>query len=151
MIRSITCAVLVFAAAQAVAGDEPKLGKWEYTTSMQMPGMPAMPALPPGVQLPAGMKIGGGGISRTFEHCVTKEDFVPREEKDCTVTKNDRKGGTITWAATCNTPQGKADAQGSATYTGDTMKGSTHMTGTTSDGHPFEMTQEMTGKYLGAC
>jgi hypothetical protein len=151
MKRAATFAFLLAAVAQSASAD-PKLGNWEYTTSVQVPGMPAqMPQLPPGVQLPPGLKMDGGGLTHTFQHCVTKDDLVPKNEKDCTITKQEHKGDTITWAATCNTPQGKADAEGTATYSDDAMKGSMHMKGMTAKGIPFEMTQQMSGKYLGEC
>lgn len=146
-----TWVLLLAVLAPAASAEDIKMGKWEYTNTMQMPGMPAMPQLPPGVQLPPGLKMDGGGMSHTFQHCVTAEELVPKDQKDCTVTKNERKGNTVNWAATCNTPRGKAEAEGTATYHADAMDGSMHMKGMTDKGQPFEMTQTMKGKYLGPC
>lgn len=144
-------------ALPVVAADGPKPGRWEYTTTMQMPGMAAMPKLPEGVQLPPGVtmpQMGPKGLTSSFQQCVTGEEAIPRNEngrEDCTVTKQERKGNTVRWAATCNTPQGKAEGEGSVTYQGDSMQGNFRFKGQDGRGQPFEMTQQMSGRYLGPC
>lgn len=144
----------------AFAADGPKEGKWEYSSTMKMDGGPQMPAemqLPPGVKLPPGVQMpqfGPKGMTMNFSRCITKDDMVPKNDQGrekCTVTKMDQKGNTVNWAATCDTPQGKADGEGTATYSGDTM--TAKMTTTINDKEmgKVKMTQDMTGRYVGAC
>lgn len=157
--RSLKSAVPLLALLLALpaAAEGPKAGRWEYSMTMQMPGMPAMPKMPEGMQLPPGVtlpKMGPQGITTNFQQCVTEDQAIPRNEKgreDCTMTKQERKGNTFTWAATCNTPQGKADGEGTVTYQGDSMQGSMRIKGKDEQGRPFEMTQQMSGRYLGPC
>lgn len=137
------------------AADTIKEGRWQYTMQMDMPGMPKV-EMPANVQLPPGMKMpqmGPKGMTMNYERCVTKDDLVPRDDKGrehCTVTKQTRRGNTVEWAASCDTPDGKMQGEGTATYTGEAMKSTMHMTGT-SHGRPIDMTQNVTGRYLGPC
>lgn len=152
--------ILAAAIVPALAADKVREGKWEYMSEMKMPGMPEMPAnmpkMPDGMQLPPGMtmpQFGPRGITSTFQRCITNEDLVPKDDKgkeQCTVTKMDRKGNTVNWAASCQTPQGPAKSEGTATYTGDAMEATMRVTGN-AEGRPFEMTQNMKGRYLGPC
>ncbi|HSW13788.1 MAG TPA: DUF3617 family protein [Solimonas sp.] len=143
----------------AFAADGPKVGKWEYNSTMKMDGGPQMPQmqLPPGVQLPPGMQMpqmGPQGMSMKFTRCITKDDMVPKNDQGkekCTVTKMDQKGNTVNWAVSCDTPQGKAQGEGTATYTGDSMTSVMTTTINDKDMGKIKMTQNMTGRYLGAC
>lgn len=150
---------LVLSTAAFAAG-EPKEGKWDYTSQMKMDGGPQMPAgiqLPPGVKLPPGVQMpqfGPNGMTMNFSRCVTKDDLVPKNDQGkekCTVTKMDRKGNTVNWAATCDTPQGKAQGEGTATYTSDTMTATMTTTINDKEMGKIKMTQNMTGRYAGAC
>ena len=154
-------AVLGLAASAAALAGEPREGKWDYSSTMKMDGGPQMPkdmpALPPGVKLPPGMQMpqfGPKGMTMNFSRCVTKDDLVPKNDsgrEKCTVTKMDRKGNTVTWAATCDTPQGKAEGEGTATYTETTMTSTmtTHIND--KEMGKIAMTQDITGRYVGAC
>ncbi|MGH6644823.1 MAG: DUF3617 domain-containing protein [Solimonas sp.] len=142
-------------AAQAASAAGIHEGRWAYTMTMDMPGMPAMPKvdaskLPPGMNLP---QRTANGISMNFEHCVTNADLVPKNDAQdrCKVTRMDRQGDTVNWASICDSPQGKMEATGTATYSGDTMTSTTHMTGTDARGKPIDMTQKISGRYVGAC
>lgn len=156
--RNWTIAVLALATSAAAVAAEPREGKWEYTSTMKMDGgaaMPQQPQLPPGVKLPPGVQMpqfGPKGMTMKHSSCLTKDDLVPKDKNgECTVDKFDRKGNTVTWAATCNTPKGKAKGQGTATYTETTMTSS--MTSNIDDQEmgKVKMTQEMTGRYVGPC
>lgn len=153
VLRFAAGAAALLVAAQAPAAGVHE-GRWQYTMTMDMPGMPAMPKVDPS-KLPPGMKLpqmDGHGMTMSFEHCVKDSDLVPRQERDeCKTTKMDRKGNTVTWAAVCDSPQGKMNAEGSATYDGDTMTSTTHMTGTDRRGRPIDVTQKIKGRYLGPC
>lgn len=153
----IALGVVVLLVGAARAEEGPRLGKWEYTAEMEIPGMPAMPQLPPGVQLPPGMKMpqmGPGGIKTTFTRCLTEEDLVPnndRGQEHCTVTKMERSGNKVNWSATCETPNGTATGQGTATYSGDSMEATMTVKGSSPETGPFEMKQKTHGRYLGPC
>src|SRR3546814_19697465 len=69
----------------------------------------------------------------------------------CSSDLMDHHGNRVDWSSSCDTPHGKMNATGTATYSGNTMTATTHMTGTSDDGKPNDMTQNITGKYVGAC
>ncbi|MDM4772004.1 DUF3617 family protein [Solimonas sp. SE-A11] len=157
MRKQWTMAMLVLLASTAAMA-EPREGKWEYTSTMKMEGgaaMPQAPQLPPGTKLPPGVQLpqfGPKGMTMKHSSCLTKDDLVPKDNNgECNVTKFDRKGDTVTWAATCNTPKGKALGQGTATYTDTTMTST--MTSNIDDKEmgKVRMKQEMTGRYVGPC
>ena len=152
--------VLTLLCLPTLASAEIKYGLWSFDTTMSMPDMPKMPAnmpqLPPGVKLPPGMnmpKMTDGGMQMTFQHCVTKDNVVPKNNKDkedCKIDKMTRSGDTVSATMVCKTPHGEMKGAFSGSYSGNTMKSTTDISGT-SHGHPINMHQETTGKYLGAC
>lgn len=147
-------ALLIFANA-AAAVDTVKEGQWQYTMQMQMPDMPKV-QMPPNAQLPPGLKLpqmGPAGMTMTFERCVTEADLVPRSEHDdrCKITQMERRGNTVQWSASCDTPNGKMNGEGTATYTRETMNSKMRMTGNDRNGKPIDMTQNITGRYIGSC
>jgi hypothetical protein len=153
----IVAAGLLIAVTAIASAEGLREGKWEYTVTMDMAGMPAMPQLPPGTQLPPGVKLptmGPNGMTSTFQNCVTEDKPVPHNDKGgehCTTTKMERHGATINYAMHCTDKSGGAlDGEGSATYNGETMTSNMKMKGT-SHGHPVDMTQTTTGRYLGPC
>lgn len=155
----LAASLLIPIASAAFADAGVHEGQWRYT--MKMDGMPMPPEmknfdaskLPPEVRsrMP---QFNGNTMTMNFERCLTEKDLVPHQEngkEHCKITKMDRHGGTVDWSSTCDTPKGKMDAVGTATYSGDTMTATTHMTGTGDDGRPLDMTQNMTGQYVGPC
>lgn len=113
-----------------------KAGEWEFTTQTSMPNMPQ---LPPGMSMP----------SFTFKNCLKEGQPVPQRqngEKKCKVTKMVRQGDTVNWEVSCETRNGEMKGTGSATYSGDSMHSTMRFTG-----GPMEMTENMTGHYLGPC
>jgi hypothetical protein len=139
-------------------GSEIHEGRWTYTMTMDMPNMPAMPdlskidpaKLPPGLKMP---QRTANGMQMNFDRCITNADLVPQKDGDghCKITKMDRQGSTVNWASICDSPHGKMNATGVATYSGETMTSTTHMTGTDDRGKPIDITQKITGQYAGAC
>lgn len=152
--------LLLASAATATAADKPREGLWRYTMNMDMGNMamPNMPQvdlskLPPELRAKI-PKFSGKQMSMNFEQCLTEQDMVPQQKNDhehCTITKMDRHGNTVDWSSTCDTPRGKMNAASTATYSGDTMTATTQMTGTSDDGKPINMKQNITGQYIGAC
>ncbi len=159
MLKRVLLAVSLLT-APLLASAEIKYGLWSFDTKMTMPNMPKMPAnmpqLPPGVKMPAGMSMpqfSPEGMKMTFQHCVNKEQLVPKNDKskeDCKVDKMDVKGDTVNATMTCNTPEGQLKGKFAATYSGDTMQSTMDISGTAHN-HPMQMHQDTTGKYIGAC
>jgi len=146
----------------ALAADMMRPGKWEYTVTTQMPNMPQMPQLPPGVRLPPNVQMhaGGGGMTATHTKCVTSTDPAAElskpqgpgaAESRCNVEKMNRSSGTVSWFATCTTPDGTSRSEGTARYSADRMEADTKTRTTHGNGPPMEVTNHVTGRYLGPC
>src|SRR3972149_1346312 len=125
--------VLLCAAGYAhSAGVDVKEGEWElsHETSMKMGAM-SMPATP--------------GKST---YCLTREDLVPKTEKDkdCRIVKHKVVGNTVSWRIECK----KSEGEGEITYRGATYKGNFRMK-TVEDGQTMTMNMKLAGKYLGPC
>lgn len=133
-VLTLLCAVAMTAAVGAQAAKSPqKPGKWKVTMEMDMPGMPMkMPAV-------------------TSEVCVTEQDLtdpqksVPKDPKSkCTVSDYKVKGDTVSWVIDC--PTEKMSGTGEITYSADSYAGTMKM-----KVGDREMTQQYTGKWVGAC
>lgn len=148
--------LMALCSSAGVAGaEEPfKEGKWEFTTEMQMAGMPQMPELPAGMKLPEGMAMSSKGntMRTTLTKCVTKQDMVPADEQDknCKVTRMERRGNTVNWSVVCTQKDGKMTGDGTATYSGNTMRSKMVMT-TQGGGYSGKQEVNTTGRYLGPC
>ena len=103
----VVLAAVAFVALSCIslfAADEMREGKWEITSSMDMPGMP--------------IKMKPTVIS----HCYTKEDVkdqkkvVAGKNKDCIVTDMKKSGNKLTWKMKCT---GKSKG----TFSGETIFG----------------------------
>ncbi|MBS3919484.1 MAG: DUF3617 family protein [Deltaproteobacteria bacterium] len=108
-----------------------KEGLWEITSKTEVPGMPMK--MPP----------------QTYTHCLTKKDMVPQKEEpgqECKMVKHDIKGDTVSWLIECKTKEGPAVFNGKITYKGETFEGVIKMK--QSD---MEMTQNLSGKWIGKC
>lgn len=151
--RGFTLCILLVACPPVLA--DPKEGKWEYTSEMNVPGMPQVPKLPDNIKLPPGVqmpKMGPNGMLHTFTQCVAKEDWIPREQqgaKQCKLTRQERSGDTLKWESICSTPRGQVTGQGVATYKDTTMNATIKMTAADMDG--LTITQKISGRYLGPC
>ena len=147
----------VFVLAGAAAGaDGIREGRWEFTSEIQMEGMPKMPALPPGVKLPPGMSVSprGNSMHSKMVKCITKDDLVPasgqKTDNKCKMTRMERSGNTVKWSTVCTDKGMKMTGNGVATYTGESM-GSTMTMTTQSQGQSTTQIVKTKGKYLGAC
>ena len=147
---------VLFLAGVAGGADSIREGKWEFTSEMQMEGMPQMPALPPGVKLPPGVSIStrGNSMHSRIVKCITKDDLVPasdqKSDNKCKTTKMERKGNTINWVTVCNDAGMKMTGTGVATYTGEVMDSTMTMT-TEGQGQSTRQVVKTKGKYLGVC
>jgi hypothetical protein len=138
----------------AYAADAIKPGRWEFTSQMQTPAMPATPQLPPGVTLPLGVTMppAGGGMNVTHTSCIETDKAVPTDPRpECKIDRMQRDGGTVSWATTCTTGQGTIRSQGVARYSGDTMNSTLITQVPQAGGNTMETTQRITGRYLGPC
>ncbi|HIJ90217.1 MAG: DUF3617 domain-containing protein [Desulfobulbaceae bacterium] len=148
-------AVLILAGAAAGA-DDIREGKWEFTSEMQMEGVPQMPALPPGVKLPPGLSVStrGNTMHSTVVKCISKDDLLPasdqKTDNKCKTTKIERRGNTVKWRTVCTEGEMKMTGDGVATYTGVVMDSTMTMT-TQGQGHSTKQVVKTKGKYLGVC
>src|ERR1700741_4049729 len=125
----VVTALLLPAAAFAAGGMKP--GNYEYTTKMEMPGMPF--AMPP----------------MTAQHCLKQSDIDKNEQyrsdrsQDCEIKNLKQTAGKTTFDMAC-----KDGTTGKAEYnvTADGMTGKTVLT---REGQP--MTMNMSAKRLGDC
>jgi Protein of unknown function (DUF3617) len=148
----------------ARADDAIKPGKWQYTTTMQMPNMPSLHSgaqLPPNVQ----MRSGPGGMTVTSTRCVKSSDpatafkGLHAGEKvlimagaHCTTDRSDRSGDTMAWAVTCSMPAGfTIHIEGTVHYDVDDMEADVKNRIPLSQGAPIERTTHVSGRYLGPC
>ncbi len=125
--------VLLCAAGTAQsAGVDMKEGNWEISseTSMKMGAM----SMPP--------------TANQWTYCISREDLVPKSEKDkdCTIVKQKVVGNTVSWRMECK----KGEGEGEITYRGSTYKGNFRMK-MMDDGQTMTMDMKMSGRYLGPC
>ena len=132
-------AMITALAGQAVAGDQinMKPGKWEITSSMQMPGMPA--GMPP--------------MSVTQTQCLQKDDLVPQdpgpsEQGNCQPQDVRIEGDTVMWKLVCDSGEGKITSSGRITYQGTSLEGEM---ATRIPGQEMEITNQLKGRWVGPC
>lgn len=151
MLRLVALAgLLPFVLSSAARADDLiHAGNWEFTTTVGIGGLAAQPGYRPPED---GVSFNRNSISHVHTACVSDEHPFPAEERQsCTVEKNERKGNVINWVAHCTTQHGEVQAQGSSTYTGDTMESTGHFHTVSKDGHAVDTARHTTGKYLGPC
>jgi hypothetical protein len=109
-----------------------KEGEWEISseTSMTMGAM----SMPP--------------MANKSTYCLTREDLVPKTEKDkdCKMVKQKVVGNTVSWRIECK----KSEGEGEITYRGSTYKGNFRMK-MVEDGQTMTMNTKLAGKYLAPC
>lgn len=129
----LLCAVSLLAAPLCAADGPARDGKWQVTTTMEMPGIPVR--IPP----------------VTVTVCITKDDLkdpeksVPKQNADCKLSDYKLDGNTVTWAVRCD-GRTKGSGKGSITYTDNAYTGSMEMN---MDGQ--SMKAKYAGKRLGEC
>ncbi len=135
MFRKVGCMALLMLtgmSAGAMAGSvNMNPGMWEWTATMEMPGMP--------MQLPPS----------SYSTCITSVDFIPKDSKlgqSCETIDLQTHGDTVSWNMSCTTPQGSATSQGQITYSGDTAVGDMQI-----NSMGMLMLSKTTGRRLGPC
>jgi len=129
----VLSAILLSTFSTSFAGSGPNMkdGLWEITIEIEMPGMPMkMPAM-------------------THTQCITSENAVPDSSQpgqECKIIENHVDGDTVTWRMECDTPDGKASANGKIIYSGDTFKGTIEM-----NMQDMKMLQQLSGRRIGEC
>lgn len=113
-----------------------KEGLWEMSVKMEMKGM--------NMPMPA----------QKFKQCITKEKMIPhegmeKEKKDdkCKVVEQKVSGNKIFWKIVCKEKEGQTVITGTGVYNFDNFEGESRIK--TPDG--MEMTQKMSGKWIGKC
>ena len=136
------------AGAARSAGVDMREGEWEIVTETSMT-MGAM-SMPP--------------MTSKVTHCLTREDPVPKSEKesDCKVLDQKIAGNKVSWRFVCKDSEG----EGEITYSGTTYKGSFRMKtaegggstkkkasrkSSSGDGEAMTMNMKLSGRYLGPC
>lgn len=144
--RAAIVAVLVGVSVSLFAQAGPRRdGRWEVTTEIQMPNMPAG-MMPP----------------QTRIQCVTKADAADPQKalpeppqrqggpgQQCKMTDQKIVGNKVTWAMTCDGPMAMTGT-GEMTYGVDSYVGNLTMNGARG-GMPMSMNIKMNGKRLGDC
>ena len=123
--------ILLCAVATAhSAGVDMKEGEWEISTETTMEGMPMPPS--------AGKST----------YCLTREDLVPKTEKDkdCKIVNRKVAGNKVSWRMECK----KAEGEGEISYRGAAYNGFFKMKMVES-GQTMTMNVKLAGKYLGPC
>jgi hypothetical protein len=140
---AVPLALLVVVSSSVFAQSARRDGRWEVTSQMEIPGMPAN--MPP----------------FTFEQCVTKEQAnnpqtsVPQQPQrggppsDCKTEDYKLTGNKATWTMRCTTPQ-PMTGTGEVTYTDDAFNGLMTMN-MERGGQAMKMTMKMSAKRLGDC
>ncbi len=111
-------------------------GKWEITTTMEMPGLPF--AIPP----------------VKYTHCLTKKDAVPQQpekNQDCKMISTDTQGDTVFWVMECKNKNEVVRSKGNITYRKDSFDGNINMTTTSGGKENGTMNSKISGRRLGAC
>lgn len=106
-------------------------GMWEWTATMEIPGMP--------MQMPPS----------SYSACITAADIVPKDNKmgqDCETVDLQTDGDTVSWSMTCTTTQGVTTSKGQITYNGDSASGESQV-----NTQGMQMTTKTTGRRLGPC
>lgn len=132
--------VICFNASYAKAAPvDMREGQWEHTMETKIEGLPfEMPAMP-----------------FTVTRCVTKDDLVPRTEKNdgkCEILDQKISGNTVKWKVKCKDEAGMSEGQGEITYRGESYSGKMSMT-TTEKKSKQVMTSNvsMKGRRIGDC
>ena len=127
------CMILAMLPAPGLAAPDMQPGRWEITSTLEMPGM--------GFSMPASKHV----------QCITNEEMIPQtqqENEKCRVVDQSINGNVVTWQVSCESDGGTMDSHGEITYHGDSFEGTIVTRGSQM---PTEMTQKMTGKRLGQC
>ena len=98
------------------------------------------------------MSADGSVVTVTSTQCLTKQNPVPnhlKEHSACRET-HEMKGDTVTFHMTCDQNDSQMESTGSATYSGDNMRGAVKSHMVRPNGI-MDSTVNITGKYSGPC
>jgi hypothetical protein len=125
-----------------------KPGQWEFTTRLEA----FAPQQLSGTQSPQASPALSGGDA-TYLSCIQSDRPVPFQFDGavCKLDSRDHQGARITWSMTCTNQQGAVRSDGVAQYHGDTMDGTLINHFPAANGKLTDLTQRITGRYLGAC
>lgn len=121
-------------ALPCIAAQPAREGLWEYTTRMEMPGLPNQP------------------MSQRI--CLSAKDMeegpMPKDDK-CKLKNYKLTGNTASWQMECQ-GDNKMSGEGKITFTSDTSyAGETRMQIQVKGQPPMEMHQKFSAKRLGDC
>lgn len=122
-----------------------KLGRWEFTARLQLPGGTSVPT-----PASAPATEAAGGMQTTYTTCIEADNAVPADlGPQCRLERHDRRRSQVSWSMSCANTGVRSD--GLAQYRGETMQATvvSHMPG--AGGKVTEMRQHLTGRYLGPC
>ncbi|HUO06104.1 MAG TPA: DUF3617 family protein [Candidatus Binataceae bacterium] len=144
---------VMFAAGTIASGasaEDLKAGRWEFTA--QVTSLVNHLA-PREITPPSGVGLDGGGAGGTHILCITPQRMIPQPASThhCTFDRFEHTGGTVIWATTCTTADSQTKISGKAVYNGTKMAGTMVIHGSGKGGYSLDMTQRITGKYLGPC
>ncbi len=112
-------------------------GEWEFTMTMDMPGMPAnMPPV-------------------RFSNCLTKNNPIPKQEgkgaADCKVVDQSVKDSRVSYTMRCTQGDMVMENKGDTTFHGNRMEGTVHQTMKQGGKVVHASTAKMTAKRIGPC
>lgn len=131
IVASIALFTCLIASSIHAAELNMKPGMWQWTTTMEMPGMPF--AIPP----------------VTYSVCITKKDLVPQqpnEVEQCKILENKITDSAVQWKMVCTGNEGKVVSEGKIVYTGSSAKGEIKIVT-----QGMTMTSKLSGQRTGAC
>jgi hypothetical protein len=123
-----------------------KPGRWEFRTRLQTPASAS--SRPPAAArvVPAAAE----GMLTTYTTCIEADNAVPADlGPQCRLERHERRGSRISWSMSCSNTGVRAE--GVAQYRGDTMLATVVSRLPAAAGTFTEMTQHLTGRYLGRC
>ena len=134
--KLIVLAILLSLIWVTGAAAEIKDGLWEMTTKVEMKGIPA--------QMP----------STTVKQCITKNNLVPQSDTkgyECKTKNYNVSGDTVTYTVECSGQGSVMTTTGKTTYKGNTFDGVSTTTVKTKGQPEMQMTNKISGKYIGPC
>lgn len=107
-----------------------KSGMWEWTTTMDMPGMPFK--MPPTVH----------------RSCISEDDLIPKNpesEQGCKMTENTMTDNGVHWVVKCS-GKSRGVSVGDMTYSGETARGTVKVSA-----QGMDMVSKVSGRRIGKC
>jgi hypothetical protein len=132
---AIAAALVLTGPIAAWGANEIREGEWQFTTFLQLPGMP---------------QSSGGDQGMTRTACIDAANPIP-PDAHCTLGKVDRNAGVVIWSMTCNAPQGPIQAAGRARYSGEKMEATLTARVAGPNGQAIDSPGRVTGHYVGPC